>query len=82
MKKIAALISLLLLAGCDNRPTALQSMAQCKLDPRAGTAVWNDLFLQTCMEAKGYVRDDRRQIAPSFKCSNDVSAAEEPACYR
>ncbi|HEY1613955.1 MAG TPA: hypothetical protein VGF97_09725 [Rhizomicrobium sp.] len=82
MKRIATLGLTLLLLGCDRSHDALQSMAQCKLDKRAEAPVWNETFLQNCMEAKGLIRDDSLMINQKFRCSDDVSAPTEAACYR
>lgn len=74
--------SLLLLVGCDGRPAVGQAMAQCKLDIRAKAPVWDETFLQTCMESKGFVRDDRLAYSKNAQCSTILTAASASECYR
>jgi hypothetical protein len=80
--KWSVLAILLLLMGCGRAPTTREGMAQCKLEPKAEAPLWDEVFLENCMEAKGFVRDDSLSINLNLQCADDVSAATEPACYR
>jgi hypothetical protein len=78
----SVLAILLLLVGCDRAPAAREVMAQCKLEPKAEAPLWNEVFLQNCMEARGFVRDDSLLVNSNLRCAGDMSAATESACYR
>ena len=54
------------------------------LDTKAkdGYGVYDDNFLMLCMQAKGFVPDQRLTSTQGTKCEKDSDMLEEAACYR
>ena len=84
MKRLLALLPLLLLSACNDDAGARQAMAKCKLNPNAqvDAGMADVTFLANCMEAKGYIRDDTLYWSRGAKCADLMSAGEEAGCYR
>ena len=81
---VVAALLVLPLAACDNGAGARQRLAQCELEPAAKGVFrdWNDNYLETCMQAKGYViAKDQTELA-GVRCGDTPSPQEEPECYR
>jgi hypothetical protein len=83
MKRLSVILIALVLTGCDSGPEIRKNLAQCELNSRAGDpGNWNDGYLATCMQAKGYVTDDRLESPNKAKCGDQVFKAESADCYR
>jgi len=83
MRRILLVLPLLALAGCDDGSAGRQKLAQCMLSPSAKSSSgdWNDVYLATCMQDKGFVVDGSR-TSMGAKCEALDYPAIEASCYR
>jgi hypothetical protein len=75
----------LLLAGCDDGAPERQALATCQLNPHAkgSDGNWDDNYLQTCMQAKGFAEDDALPAPDNLHCGDySVDKLERANCYR
>lgn len=75
-------LGLFILAGCDDGSPERQALAECMLSPNAKGAfgVPDATYLVLCMQAKGFVTDDRLSTdsGPCSQAWKEIHAS----CYR
>lgn len=87
MRLALALALTCVLVGCTgDNPEARKALAACELAApaadRNADGTYNEPYIDTCMQAKGYVRDERLSIADGRTCKAAEDDYEEAACYR
>jgi len=83
MRRLGFLLPVLFLAGCDDGSAARQNLAQCELSPHAKQpeGSWNDNYLSTCMQAKGWIVE-KKHTALGVKCGDLDYPEIAASCYR
>ena len=70
------------LCGCDSASHARQALAKCEMDKRYTGTLHSLVFVDTCMQAAGFVLDSRLTNKAGAPCHGSPGIFEEPSCYR
>jgi hypothetical protein len=86
MRIVLILVLFVPLAGCGSGAEMRKAMAECQLSPKSHeeNGDWDEPYLTTCMQSKGYVFDAKLKMPSGDVCGETAIYLSETdaACYR